>query len=168
MGGVIMKEIEDILDGLKRSPRVLAGLVKAIPEGRSEIRRGEGFWTIAEQVSHLAEVQPMMLGRFQRFLEENHPEFVPFIPSGGDDGPKTQSRLEMAVALAQFEDYREKQLELLEGLDADAWQKTGTHPEYELYSLSILARHVLMHDYWHMYRIEELWLTRDAYLKKIE
>jgi hypothetical protein len=25
-----------------------------------------------------------------------------------------------------------------------------------------------MHDFWHMYRIEELWLTRDGYLTKVE
>jgi len=163
-----MKDVEDILDGLKRSPGVLAGLVKAIPENRLDIRRREGFWTVAEQVSHLAEVQPMLLGRFQRFLEENHPEFVPFLPTAGEDEQKTPVRLDVAVALAQFEDYRNRQLGLLEGLDTDGWQKTGTHPEYELYSLSILARHVLMHDYWHMYRIEELWLTKDAYLTKVE
>jgi len=28
-----------------------------------------------------------------------------------------------------------------------------------------LERHILMHDHWHMYRMEELWLTRDAYLQ---
>ncbi len=162
-----MKDIDYIVDGLKQSPKILAGLVKAIPEDRLDVRRGEGFWTIAEQVSHLSEVQPMLLGRFQRFLEENHPEFIPFIPSSGDDGPKTPPRLDIIVALSQFEDYRERQLKLLEELDIDAWQKTGSHPEYELYSLSILARHVLMHDYWHMYRIEELWLTRDTYLTKL-
>ena len=44
------------------------------------------------------------------------------------------------------------------------WEKTATHPEYEQYSLIILARHILMHDHWHMYRMEELWLTRDEYL----
>jgi uncharacterized damage-inducible protein DinB len=162
-----MKDIDYIVDGLKQGPKILAGLVKSIPEDRLDIRRREGFWTIAEQISHLAEVQPMMLGRFQRFLEENQPEFIPYIPSG-DDGPKTPPRLDIHVALSQFEDYRERQLKLLEELDTDAWQKTGIHPEYELYSLSILARHVLMHDYWHMYRIEELWLTRDAYLTSVE
>jgi hypothetical protein len=56
----------------------------------------------------------------------------------------------------------------LEAADGSTWQKTGIHPEYELYSLSILGRHILMHDFWHMYRIEELWLTRDAYLTKLE
>jgi hypothetical protein len=25
-----------------------------------------------------------------------------------------------------------------------------------------------MHDHWHMFRMEELWLTRDAYLTRLE
>ncbi len=162
-----MEDIDDILGGLRRSPRVLSGLVGDIPEDNLVARRGEGFWTIAEQITHLAEVQPMVLGRIQRFLKENSPEFIPYVPSGGDDGPKTPLCLDIGLALTQFADYRGKQLELLEGLDTAVWRKTGTHPEYELYSLYILARHILMHDYWHMYRIEELWLVKDAYLMKM-
>lgn len=161
-----MNDIQHIIDGLRQSPQVLSGLVKSIPEQRLDVRRGEGFWTIAEQVSHLAEVQPMLLGRFQRFLEENNPEFIPYIPPSGDSGPVNPQRMDMAVALAQFTEYRKKQLTLLEEVDTDAWQKTGIHPEYEFYSIHILARHTLMHDYWHMYRIEELWLVRDTFLTK--
>ena len=52
--------------------------------------------------------------------------------------------------------------------DAGTWQKTATHPEYAQYSFYILVRHILMHDHWHMYRMEELWLTRDEYLTQLE
>jgi hypothetical protein len=162
-----MKDIQDIVEGLRRSPGVLSGLVQGIPEGKLEVRRAEGFWTIAEHVNHLAHVQPMLQERFQRFLKEDHPEFIPFLPTGGDDGPMTPHLLKINVALELFALYREKQLALLEGLDDAAWRKTATHPEYEFYSLSILARHVLMHDYWHMYRMEELWLTKDVYLTEL-
>ncbi len=162
-----MKDIQDIVEGLRRSPGVLSGLVQGIAEGKLEVRRGEGFWTITEHVSHLAHVQTMLLERFQRFLKEDHPEFIPFLPADGGDGPTTPPPLEINVALELFALYREKQLALLNGQDDAAWRKTGTHPEYEFYSLPILARHVLMHDYWHMYRMEELWLTKDAYLTKV-
>ena len=76
--------------------------------------------------------------------------------------------MEVNVALESFKHHREKQLALLEKADASTWQKTATHPEYELYSMYILVRHILMHDHWHMFRMEELWLTRDAYLTKLE
>jgi hypothetical protein len=73
----------------------------------------------------------------------------------------------MPAAFEAFNQYREKQVSLLETADDITWQKTGRHPEYTLYSLYILARHILMHDHWHMYRMEELWLTRDEYLTKV-
>ncbi|MBI5592327.1 MAG: DinB family protein [Deltaproteobacteria bacterium] len=163
-----MRDIQDLLEGLKRTPNVLSEFVKTIPEGKMDLRRGEGFWTIAEHVSHLAQVQPVILERFQRFMNEDHPEFVPFIPGSCKSAPVLPPRLDMTAALDQFARYRNKELLLLEGADDMTWQKTGAHPEYEYYSLFILTRHVLMHDYWHMYRMEELWLTRDAYLTRLE
>ncbi|GFO55947.1 hypothetical protein GMSM_29540 [Geomonas sp. Red276] len=162
-----MRDIPDLLDALGRSPKILSSFVQSIPQEKLDIRRGEGFWTIAEHVSHLAQVQPMLLGRFERFLKEEHPEFVPYLPGKGEDEPATPPRLEMAEALEQFADVRAKQLELLKGADQQCWQKSGSHPEYDAYSLYIVVRHLLMHDHWHMYRMEELWLTRDPYLTRL-
>ena len=163
-----MEGIREILEGLKRTHAILAEFVKSIPEEKVDLRRSEGFWTIAEHLSHLAQVQPMLLDRFDRFMKQDRPEFVPYLPGNDDDEPDTPVGMSAADALAQFADYRNKQVVLLEGADEITWQKTAIHPEYENYSLRILARHTLMHDYWHMYRMEELWLTRDAYLTKWE
>jgi len=163
-----MQDIRDLLEGLRRTPNILSEFVKTIPEGKMDLRRGEGFWTVAEHVSHLAQAQPILLDRFQRFMNEDHPEFVPYIPGNGKDEPDTPFRMNMTSALEKFAQYRNKQLELLESADDITWRKTATHPEYENYSLYILTRHTLMHDYWHMYRIEELWLTKDAYLTMLE
>jgi hypothetical protein len=163
-----MQDKRNILEGLRRIPDILSEFVKTIPEDRLDLRRGEGFWTIAEHVGHLAHVQPMLLERFQRFVHEDHPVFVPYIPGTGKDEPQYPPRMELPAALAQFSDYRNQQLALLESADEATWQKMATHPEYDLYSFYILARHVLMHDYWHMYRMEELWLTKDDYLTTME
>jgi len=162
-----MQDIPDLIEGMRRTPHILSEFVKTIPEAKMDLRRGEGFWTIGEHVSHLAQVQPMLLDRFHRFMNEDHPTFIPYIPGNDQDEPDTPDRMEMAAALDQFAHYRKKQLELLENADANKWQKTATHPEYESYSLYILARHALMHDHWHMYRMEELWLTKEPYLTKL-
>ena len=162
-----MQEIRDLMETLGRTPKILSEFVKTIPEDKLDLRRGEGFWTVAEHISHLAQVQPMLLERFGRFMNEDHPEFVPYTPCKAKEEPDTPSRMPI-LALDQFARYREKQLLLLEKADDRTWKKTATHPEYESYSFYILARHLLMHDYWHMYRMEELWLTRDAYLTKLE
>ncbi|MGB5423504.1 MAG: DinB family protein [Desulfobacterales bacterium] len=162
-----MQDIPDLLEGMRRTPVILSEFVKVIPEGIMDFRRGEGFWTVAEHVSHLAQVQPMLLDRFHRFMNEDHPEFIPYIPGNNEDEPNTPERMSMAAALDQFAHYRNKQLSLLENADDIKWHNTAIHPEYEHYSLYILTRHTLMHDHWHMYRMEELWLTRDSYLTKL-
>jgi hypothetical protein len=56
----------------------------------------------------------MLLERFQRFLKEDHPVFVPYIPGAARDEPRTPPRMDMPIALAQFGSNREKQLALLE------------------------------------------------------
>jgi uncharacterized damage-inducible protein DinB len=162
-----MRDIEDLLEGMRRTPKILSEFVLAVPENKIDLRRGEGFWTVAEHVSHLAQVQPMLLDRIQRFMNEDHPEFVPYIPGNDADEPDTPPRMNMNAALDQFAHCRKNQLLLLESAQEITWKKTATHPEYENYSLYILTRHTLMHDYWHMYRMEELWLTKDAYLTKM-
>jgi len=163
-----VRDIPDILESLRRSPNILAQFVRSIPESKLDIRRGEGFWTIAEHCSHVAQVQPMLLQRIQRFMNEEQPEFVPFIPGAGQAEPATPARMSIECALDQLTQYRASQLQLLESADENSWKKTASHPEYEHYSLYILTRHVLMHDHWHMYRMEELWLTRDAYLTRLD
>lgn len=163
-----MQDLSNIIDGLKQAPSVLLDFIRTIPEEKLKLRRGDGFWTIAEHASHLAEVQPMLLTRLERFRDEPNPEFIPFLPGDGEDQPETPLLMEMEVALKEFAVFRQKQVQLLEAADPAILEKTGVHPEYEQYSLPILARHILMHDYWHMYRMEELWLTRDAYLTRLE
>jgi uncharacterized damage-inducible protein DinB len=161
-----MQDIPDLLNSLKQVPNILAEFVKTIPDDKMNRRRGDGFWTVAEHLSHLAQVQPMLLVRLERIDTEDHAQFVPYIP--GEDESSTPEMLPPVIALAQFAGFRETQLALLESTDPAAWQKTATHPEYDQYSLIILVRHILMHDYWHMYRMEELWLTKEEYLTKVE
>jgi uncharacterized damage-inducible protein DinB len=162
-----MNDTPDLIDGLKRSGRILAGFVETIPAEKMNLLRGEGFWSIAEHVSHLAQVQPMLFERLERFISEDRPEFVPYIPGDGE----TESRppaMEMNAALESFAHQRDRQIALLEKAETADWHKTGIHPQYELYTMHILVRHILMHDHWHMYRMEELWLARDAHLTRLD
>ena len=55
-------------------------------------------------------------------------------------------------------------MELLSQLDDLDLVKEAKHDEYKKYNIEIKLNHMLFHDYWHIYRIEELWLTKDEYL----
>ena len=42
-----MQDIPDLVEALRRSPKILSQFVLSIPESKLDVRRGEGFWTIA-------------------------------------------------------------------------------------------------------------------------
>ena len=117
-----MKDIPDLLDGLRSSIKILSAFVMALPENKLNRRRGVGFWTVAEHASHLAQVQPMLLERLQRFLDEDRPEFAPYIPGDTEEEDKPP-QMEMEAALADFAQCRQQQLALLEKADDAAWKK---------------------------------------------
>jgi uncharacterized damage-inducible protein DinB len=163
-----MQERQDLLDALGRVPTILSAFMADIPSDQLDRRRGNGFWTISEHLSHLAQVQPMLLERIQRFLDEDHPEFVPFIPRDDQGELDTTECMAVEAALAQFSAERKRQLNRIERADEQTWERQATHPEYDQYGFHVLVRHILMHDYWHMYRMEELWLTKTPFLTRLE
>ncbi len=162
-----MTDRNDILEGLRRSGPILSAFIGSIPEAQMNRRRADGVWTIAAHAGHLAQVQPMLLERIRRFRNEAQPCFTPYLP-GADKKEDQPVAMAPEEVLQTFNRHREQQVTELAAADDATWKKTARHPEYTHYSLYILARHILMHDHWHMYRMEELWLTRDAYLTTVE
>ena len=158
-----MGDLPIIIRNLSTNGQILAYFINSIPKEQLFVQRRPGLWTIAEHVQHLADVQPMLLERIQRFEADDKPRFIPFVPDEEPDQPAPRS-IDIDDALQRFDHVRLQQTDLLNRIDSTAWEKSASHPEYAQYNLYILIRHILMHDHWHMYRIEELWLTRDEYL----
>lgn len=158
-----MKDLTAILTGLRQTHTILMTLVNEIPQARHAIRRIPGKWSIHEPVCHLADVQGMLLERMQGFETEAPYEIQPFIP-GDTVSDAHLHKMEIPQAMADFKRIRETQLTFIDSVSTTYWNKTASHPQYSLYTPLILLRHVLMHDHFHMYRIEELWLTEEAYL----
>lgn len=161
------EDITAILNGLRDSAAILSAFVHAIPEDEYSAKRGEKCWSVAEHVAHLAAVQPMGLGRINRILDEDTPEFVPYFPDKETEEAAAPVPTK-EQALADFKKGRAALIERLAAATPEDWERTAIHPEYRQYGLYIFARHILMHDHWHMYRMEELWLTRDEYLTEME
>lgn len=157
-----MNDVPAILDSLRHAPVILREFTAGIPVANLERRRCPECWTIAEHVLHLAQVQPMLYERLRRIIDEEQAVFIPFIP-GEDESTAPAVATDLNEALKIFSEQRLLQVKMLESSAPEIWRKSAIHPEYEQYGLYILARHILMHDHWHMFRMEELWLTKDAY-----
>jgi uncharacterized damage-inducible protein DinB len=157
---------QELIEGLRIGPQVLRDFTAAIPEERLHLRRGEGFWTLHQHVEHLAAVQLMLYRRLERFTKEERPEFVPYLPDREQDKAQGKPKA-LGELLSFYSRWRERQLELIEGGGRELWTKSAIHPEYEQYGFEILVRHILLHDYFHLYRMEELWLTKEEYLTRL-
>ena len=157
--------IQTMLRNLNDGPALLRDLLSKIPDDLHKQRRIPGKWCIHEHACHLGDVQVMLYDRFLTFKKEAAPVFKPYLP-GTNISDDHLMEMDLEVALDLFETERKRLLSLLNTYREEDWQKLATHPEYHTYSAEILLRHVMMHDHFHMYRIEELWLTSDAYLRK--
>ena len=126
--------------------------------------RGPEHWSIARHLAHIAETQEMLFHRLEAFLENEHPRFDPFFPVD-EEADKREQPVE--VLLGEFSSWRKKQIEIIEGAGEEIWLRSAEHPEYMRYGFEILVRHIALHDSFHMYRMEELWITRDEYLSEL-
>ncbi len=145
-------------------PSIVASYVANVPEGDLDARRAPDAWTVREHVYHIAGVQKMLTGRIGTVATEPNPVIVPYFPQNepaiGDLYPSVES------ALADYARNRAEQIALLASIPDGAFEKRAEHPEYREYSLPVILNHMVFHEYWHMYRIEELWLTREEYFGK--
>lgn len=158
-----MNDIHEVVTCLQRSPAILDALLSGIPDEMLNVRRIPGKWSIHEHACHLADVQPMLLERMKTFKREAQPVFIPYLP-GETDSDDHLRQMDLADAVAKFATTRQELVAVAGTFLQEDLDKPGQHPEYTRYTPRILLRHILMHDHLHMYRIESLWLTADAYL----
>ena len=102
-------------------------------------------WTIHEHVCHIAQAEEMIYNRFNEFNQKVTPQFKAYLPG---KTVETSGLIDLIVKdeVEHFKRERAKTLHLIKRFS--------------------FLRHVLMHDFFHMYRIEELWLTKDEFLIK--
>lgn len=157
---------DDKLEILSATPHILKEMLDEIPPSSLKQRRIPGKWSIHEHACHLYDAQGMMLSRFETFKTIRNPVFQPFIP-GSDATPDDHLiRMDLETSIKSFETDRKKLVTFLQTFNGDDWNNEGSHPEYSTYTPAIFLRHIMMHDHFHMYRIEELWLTTDEFLRK--
>ena len=156
-------EIQNKLEIIAQAPAIVQEMIAEIPTELLKQRRISGKWSIHEHACHLAEAEKMLLSRFRRFKAEKYPVFTPYLP-GTTVADDVLMEMDLNFQLESYADNRRQMVSLLQGFTASDWANEGSHPEYTQYTPFILLRHIMLHDYFHAYRIEELWLTNAAFL----
>ncbi len=160
----MIQEIMDIqIAILEKTPSLLRELILEIPLSQHKLARIPGKWTIHEHACHLVVVDLVMQARFEKFHKDAFPEFRPYLP-GAQSPALPLLEMDLEEKLSIFPENRQNLIHSIRQLRVEDWNKKAIHPEYLDYSAGHLLRHLMMHDHLHMFRIQQLWLTQDAFL----
>ncbi len=156
---ILNKEV--LAKTLKELPDIIEAYVSNIPAEVLDIKRNDETWTIREHIYHIVQVQDMIYARILTIKDEKHPVIAPYFPE--NETERTALYASLDEAFSKYTDIRNKQLSLIDQLTEAALNKDAVHGEYIQYNIPIIINHMIFHEYWHMYRIEQIWLTRDEY-----
>ncbi len=154
-----MNHIEAVLNNLANAPKILQ-IVREIPAELRRRRPSPDKWSAHEHACHLAEIHPMFFERLNLMLTQETPTIKPHFPDV-DDAPDVLLNTDLDEALEKFANERKILIEKLQKLSPEQWRRKANHEQYAQYSIFIMFRHLSLHDYLHIYRIEELLLKND-------
>jgi len=152
---------KNLIRTLQELPKIIETYIKNIPEDLLDKKRNETSWTIREHLYHIVNVQEMLYSRILKIRDEEIPIITPYFPE--DESEQVVSYESLNKAFLNYKAIRQKQIILINQLIESDFKKEAKHDEYTRYNIPIIINHMIFHEYWHMYRVDEHWLTRDEY-----
>jgi hypothetical protein len=151
-------ERQALLETYRTAPARLAAVIDTLRPDEIDGRPSADAWTVREIVHHLADAEIISAARLRAILQEDNPALVAFDEAGYarrfDYGDRP---LEGALALLTAA--RQSNVELMERMSADEWDRAGNHPEYGRYTIGRLLETHAPHASAH---IEQIEANRDA------
>ena len=136
----------DTLTSLASGPELIAA---AMREARPAAREG---WSPAEVAVHLADTEVVSGWRYRQILAEDEATIQPYDQDRWAAGLHYDKR-DIDLALEAFASARRANLELLQLLSDDDWQRAYHHGEYGRLTLRQKVRHISDHDLAHLRQI---------------
>ena len=146
-----------LLATLSELPNIIEMYVSNIPVEVIDIKRTSTAWTIREHIYHIVSVQQLLYERIDYIRTSEKAIITPFFPENQVDTNQRYKNLD--AAFNEYKALRKRQITLLKKLSTKDFLKEAEHGEYTQYNIPIVLNHMISHEYWHMYRIEELWIT---------
>jgi DinB superfamily len=144
--GTVTEMPVDTLAALAAGPELIA---EAMRGGHPVSHTG---WSPAEVAVHLADTEVVSGWRYRQILAEHEPTIQPY------DQDKWATELhydkrDIDLALEAFASARRANLELLQLLSEDDWERAYQHGEYGRLTLRQKVRHISDHDLAHLRQI---------------
>ena len=155
--------LKEEMNTFRNLPEIIESYISRIPENEFDVRRSNDAWTIREHIYHIVDVQKMLLERMRTLKKSPEPVIEPYFPEKETD--LSHKYKDMHAAFIAYRALRKEQRRLIRGCKKDDFLRNAVHKEYKQYSIPIIVRHMIFHEFWHMHRIEEIWLTKDEYFR---
>lgn len=149
-----MNDPQPVLTALENAPALLIPLIRDVPEIYRKRRPMPEKWSAHEHFCHVVSLEARFRARLERMLSEEHPELEAIYPTPEEEAGALLS-WDLEEAAERFVRERGELVALLRALPPEGWARTGHHPEYDGYTVFILARHISLHDMLHGYRMED-------------
>lgn len=139
----------EALAQLRRTPEQVAGLLADLTEEELGLPGPDEGWAMRQVVTHLRDAEGVLRHRVQLMKEQTNPHLqslavFSWASSEGDQAPATAEIFETYLAS------RHETLEILEGLPAADWRRTGQHQEFGEVTVLQQASYFSAHEQTHL------------------
>ncbi len=113
---------------IRNLPEDIQAILKGLTDEQLDTSCGEGEWTIRQVVHHLADSHMNSFIRLKLILTENHPTIQPYDQEAWANLPDSLE-LPLEATFLLLTGLHQRWTALFDSLSAEAWQRTGYHPE---------------------------------------
>ena len=150
-----------VLLDLESAPDVLGKMLETVTDpGVYDYRPDPARFTLREVLAHLADWDPVFLGRMTQTRDTEHPTL-----QGKDEGQvavdNDYAHADPAASLARYKANRAALVAFLRTLTPEQWERSGNHTELGPITLTAQAVLAGAHDGYHRQQVVE-WLDNAA------
>jgi uncharacterized damage-inducible protein DinB len=150
-----IKKRRELLSRLEEAPKILASLLRGIPEEVLRRKPAPEKWSMLEIACHLRDVERLFLERYAKMANQDRPtlrmidqdELATALRYNQDDA---------TAALGEFRALRAETIALLFALAHQSWQRIGLHPKRGEFSIAAQVDIHASHDANHLGQIRTL------------
>ena len=155
-----MSDTAALIAALENAPGVIIPLIREVPPEFLKRRPSPTKWSAYEHACHLSGTVEPFLARLELILSAPTP-FIRSIVNSPEVESGALLNIDLDESLDRYVSERASLVKRLKELSVEDWQRTAEHEAFSHYSVWIMFRHLLNHEMFHAYRIEELLLKKD-------
>ena len=134
---------------------ILTDVSQTTATTRRDPNDGDKGWTVTEVVCHLRDFDGIFLNRARRIVAETEPALGRY----DHERMAVEGRYneqDLGAVLADLRHSRAEFAAFFQGLDAEAWNRAGVHPERGRFTLDDALMQVGLHDALHLEQITRI------------